>query len=46
MLLNVKDIFKKLREEYPIILSSDEKSNYENVIKFKQDEIKKYKLIR
>ena len=44
--LNINKIFKRLSEEYPIILNSKDKMLYENVIKKKQNEIKTYKLVK
>ena len=46
MLLEMKGIFKKLEERYPIKLSSHDKYKYENVIRKNKAKIKEYKLIR
>ena len=46
MMLKIKDIIKKLEDEYPIKLSSSNKKRYDSVVKKRQDEIKQYKLIR
>ena len=44
--LDLNKIFKRLQEEYPIILNSNDKILYETIIKKKQNEIKTYKLIK
>ena len=44
--LDINKIFKRLKDEYPIILNSKDKLLYESVIKKKQNEIKTYKLVK
>lgn len=46
MNFKIKDIFRRLENEYPIKLSMSEKWDYESFINSKKYEIKKYKLIR
>lgn len=44
--MNMKKIFEKLFDEYPVRMNSDEIIKYENLIDDKKKDIKKYKLIR
>lgn len=46
LLLNMKEIFKRLKEEYFIELNSVERWDYEEIVRKKQNEIKEYKLVR
>lgn len=44
--LNMKKVFEQLFDEYPVILTKEEQQFYEDTIKRKKDEIKRYKLIK
>lgn len=44
--LNMKKVFERLFDEYPIRINHGEILLYENIIKEKKEEIKKYKLIK
>jgi len=46
MLINMKEFFSKLKEKHNIKLSSNEKWDYENIIKERKNTIKSYKLIK
>ncbi len=46
MCLDMKKIIKQLEEEYPILLNILEKYDYSSIIRKKQNEIKRYKLLR
>ena len=46
MELDMKKIYEKLFDKYPVRMTKEEKEQYESIIKGKQEEIKTYKLIK
>lgn len=46
MCLDMRKIIKQLEDEYPILLNILEKHDYTSIIRKKQSEIKRYKLLR